>query len=128
TASVAGTGVYESIARLHMRYYNFAFPLLLLVAASQLTADSDASAPGYRAVAAIPLGAAAIFGLYTQLAPFAPSLVDSPELRGFASKTLLFQLLGAISLLSLAVWIYSARTGARCFVYLFIPLCAIVSS
>jgi phosphoglycerol transferase len=35
TLSVAGTSPYESVARLHMRYYNFAFPLFLILVAAQ---------------------------------------------------------------------------------------------
>jgi phosphoglycerol transferase len=40
TASIAGTGPYETIARLHMRYYDFALPLLIVIAASQLSVEA----------------------------------------------------------------------------------------
>jgi phosphoglycerol transferase len=40
TASIAGTGPYETIARLHMRYHDFALPLLVVIAASQLSVEA----------------------------------------------------------------------------------------
>lgn len=122
TASVSGSGPYESNARLHMRYYNFAFPLLLLVAGSYLEVGSGGPSRGYRALVAIPLGAAICYALWTKLAPYAPSLVDNPELRGFTYNPTAFYVLGGIALLSLALWVYRTRVGAASFIFLFMPL------
>ena len=80
TASVANTGPCESIARLHMRYYNFALPLLLMIAASQLSSQSITGMRRWRALMAFPIGLAIIYAVCTRLAPYTPGFVDSPEL------------------------------------------------
>ncbi len=128
TASAAASSAYESNARLHMRYYDFALPLLLLLAASQVSLDSIGSSLRSRALVGVPLGAAIVYAGSTQLAPFTPNLIDSPELRGFAGDARVFFVLGGLSCLCLALWVYAARAGARAFVYLFMPLAVVVSA
>ena len=98
TALVAGRPD-ESITRLVMRYYDFAFPLLLIIAASQLSSDSTPCGRKWRALAAFPIGAAALYAVYTHLSPYTPDTVDSPELRGFAFNLTSFYVLSGISLL-----------------------------
>lgn len=121
--TVANAGLeFESIARIHLRYYNFAFPLLLIIAASQLSLESAASKTGWRAIIAFPIGIAILYAVYTRMAPFWPNFIDSPELRGFTRIKYAFYVLGGLSFISLALWVYSARTGAKVFLFLFMPL------
>jgi phosphoglycerol transferase len=122
TGSVAGVWTYETAARLHMRYYNFALPLLLVIAASQLSLEQTTNMLKRRAIAAFPIGAAILCAVYTFLASYTPNLVDSPELRGFTYNLTVFNVLSGISFLALAFWVYSARAGAKIFVYLLMPL------
>ena len=127
--TVANAGVaFESIARLHMRYYNFAFPLLLVIAASQLSLESATSLYRWRAIVAFPIGIAILYAVYTRMAPYWPNLIDSPELRGFTRIKYAFYVLGGLSFFALALWVYSARFGARIFVYLFMPLAVAYST
>lgn len=128
TASVSSSGPYESNVRLHMRYYNFVFPLLLLVAASHLPPQSNGTSVTSRAIVGIPLGAAVCYAVYTGLAPYVPSFIDNPELRGFTFNSTVFHVLAGTSLFCLALWVYSARSGAKCFVYLFMPLAVSLST
>jgi len=126
---VANSGSpYEMISRLHMRYYDFAFPLLLVIAASQLSLESATSMSSWRAITAIPIGIAILYAVYTRMAPYWPNFVDSPELRGFTSKKNVFYVLGGLSFFALALWVYSARFGAKVFVYLFMPLAVAFST
>jgi phosphoglycerol transferase len=122
TASVANLGGAESITRLHMRYYDFALPLLLVIAASQLSPELTVGIRKWRAVVAFPIGASILYALYTRLSFYTPNSVDGPEIRGFISNLTVFYLLGAISFSCLALWVYAARTGAKVFVFLFMPL------
>lgn len=85
TASVS-VSVVQEIARLHMRYYDFALPLLVVIVASQLSPESIVGIRKWRAVVAFPIGASILYALYTQLSPYAPNSVDSPEIRGFISN------------------------------------------
>lgn len=128
TASVAGLGPDESNARLHMRYYNFAFPLLMMATASQLSNASIGGSKRWRAVIGSAVGAAACYAIYTRLNSFAPSFADSPELRGIMLNPKLFYMLSAVSLISLVTWIFAARSGARIFIYLFLPMSVGIST
>jgi phosphoglycerol transferase len=128
TASIAGSGPYESNARLHMRYYNFAFPLLLLVAASQLSLNAISTPIKFRAIIGLPIGVAICYAAYSHLAPYIPSFVDSPELRGFTFNSSVFYVLSGLSLFSTALWVYADRSGAKFFLYLFMPLAVCFST
>lgn len=127
TASVAGSGV-ESIVRLHMRYYNFALPLLVIISAAQLSDESPNSTTAWRAGTAFPIGAVILVAIYTHLSPYTPWLVDSPELRGFTSNPVIFSVLSTFSLFALALWVFSAKSGVRVFFYIFIPATVVISS
>ncbi len=122
TASIAGAGPGETAERLHMRYYNFALPLLLVIAAAQLSLAQTTNMLKRRAIVAFPIGAAILYAVYTFLAPYTPNFVDSPELRGFIFNPIVFYVLSGISFVALALWVYSARVGAKIFVYLLMPL------
>jgi phosphoglycerol transferase len=116
-----------------MRYYNFAFPLLLIVVASQLSANSSQriwtdGVRKWRAAIALPIGAATAYAIYTRLAPFTPSFVDSPELRGFTRDWAMFVVLGGLSLGCVVLWVAAARAGARAFLFVFMPLAVGVST
>ena len=128
TASVVDRSPDESNARLHMRYYNFAFPLLLLIAAAHLSPNLPFTSLRSRAIVGVPLGAAICYAGFTQLAPYIPSFVDNPEIRGFTFNPVAFYSLCGISLLSLVLWVYSARFGAVVFMYVFMPLAVGVST
>jgi phosphoglycerol transferase len=127
--TVANAGAaFESIARIHMRYYNFAFPLLLVIAASQLSLESTTSLYRWRAIVAFPIGIAILYAIYMRMAPYWPNYIDSPELRGFTRIKYAFYILGALSFIALALWVYSARFGARIFVFLIMPLAVAYST
>lgn len=121
TASVAGSE-HEIITRLHMRYYNFAFPILIMIAASQLSSGATESTRKLRAIVGTPICAAILYIIYTHFASYTPGFVDSPELRGFTFDSTVFFVLSGISFFSLVLWVYAVRTGTKVFVYLFMPL------
>ncbi|MES2161689.1 MAG: hypothetical protein V4476_11085 [Pseudomonadota bacterium] len=127
TAMVAGSGS-ESGARLHMRYYDFALPLLLILAGAQLTAQRDTLSWRHRLAAALPLllvvGAA---GAYL-IPAYTPNYIDSPTLFGMTQKALSLHVLTAVALAALLLWVANARNGMRLFVYLFLPLALLVAS
>jgi phosphoglycerol transferase len=122
TASVSGSAPSETNSRLHMRYYDFALPLLLLVAASQLSLSEITASVKYRAIIGLPIGAAICYATYTHLAAYDLNSVDSPELRGFTFNSSVFEMLSLVSAFSLALWVYAARSGAKVFLYIFMPL------
>jgi phosphoglycerol transferase len=127
TASIANSGPYETNARIHMRYYNFAFPLLLIIAGAQLSMPSIAATRKWRILVALPIGLAIIYAVCTRLAPYTPFYIDSPELRGFTAQSTVFSILSILSFFALALWVYSTRAGASVFVYAFMPLAVLFS-
>jgi len=127
SANAAGSNAMESIARLHMRYYNFALPLLLIVAASHV------SSPTRKSLArtlpqAVLFGVLAILAITTLLSGFTPGIVDSPELRGLTMNPRFFSIVATLGLLSLAVWVVNTRLGSGLFVFGVLPLAVLVSA
>jgi phosphoglycerol transferase len=127
TVSVLGEGPYETPFRLHMRYYNVAFPLLLMVAASQLSTTKERFTFA-RILVAVPVAAAAIYAAVTALAPYTPNFVDSPEIRGLAYRSDTFYMLTAIGLISLLCWIRECRLGSQIFLFVVAPPAFILTS
>jgi phosphoglycerol transferase len=131
TASVAGHGA-ESNARLHMRYYDFVLPLLLLIAAGHTTPGPEAwssrpaQEPSFiaRLLAAAPAVAVALYGATYLLPAFAPSYIDSPELFGMTRDPQILDLLATASLACLLLWTVSRRWGALLFLFIYAPLFA----
>jgi phosphoglycerol transferase len=133
TASMSGLSPGETNARLHMRYYNYALPLLIVVGASHLSLESNTTTTiRWRAISASPIVAAVLYAVYiykvARFAPFAPNFIDSPELRGFTNKPTVFYYLSAVSLFSLIAWMLKAQIGAKIFVYVFMPLMVVFST
>jgi phosphoglycerol transferase len=128
TATYAGAGPSDITTRLHARYYDFMFPLFLIVAATQSTlADSDFKLK-WRVISALPVGAAILYATYTKMVPYFYTLTDFPELFGITSKPAGFYVICGLSLLCLAVWIHSVHFGAKLFLYLFVPAIVFVSN
>ena len=128
TASVVNTSVYESVTRLHMRYYDFVFPLLWIVAASRLGTPTANESRHWRVLLAVLIGVPMIYGIYTAMEPFEPSIIDSPELRGFLYNRASFYVMSASAIVSLAAWVYRPRSGAIFFIYIALPLTVVLSS
>jgi len=128
TASAIGSGPYETATRLHMRYYDFALPLLFMVAGAQLGETRTRDSRRWHALVALPIGLAIAYAVMSRLGPYTPILVDSPELRGFTNNPKAFVALGCLSLATLALWASGSRWGSRLFVYGFLPLAVVVTS
>lgn len=127
SANAAGSNAMESITRLHMRYYNFALPLLLIVAAGHVSSLTRKSIARTLPPAAV-VGVLAILAVTMLLRSFTPGIVDSPELRGLTMDPQLFSVVATLGLLSLAAWVVNTRLGARLFVFGVLPLAILISA
>ena len=128
SASVVGNGPGETLTRLHLRYYDFVFPLFLLIAGAQVAlhrpgAAADAATAARRQRLAIALGLAVLVLLarFTLMRDFTPNFVDAPELWSLKTPALM-NLATALSLFTLACWVVSRRSGARAYLYLTAPV------
>ena len=128
TTSVIGEGPYESLTRLHMRYYNFLFPLFLIVVAGQLSIK-DGRRNNY--VAGISVAVLVGFILYASkslLHLYSPSIVDSPELYGVTAGRVAFVIVAILGVVSVFVWAWSQRRGAQLFLFVFMPVSVVCST
>lgn len=121
TASIS-SGAHESIGRLHMRYYDFVLPFLVLFAASQVQGVRLRPALWTKLAIALPLAALVLYTRLALLPAFAPAIVDSPSVHGLSMNPAIFSLLTALALVTLAAWVVNPRNGARLFVFLFLPV------
>lgn len=128
TASVAGNGPYESAVRLHMRYYNFALPLLPLLVLACLEPNLSRNRDWRKIVVGALLAALSSYVVYNRLEPFTPALVDSPELRGITLSPTAFLSVAATSVLLTVLWVYQSRWASTLFVLAWFPAVAILST
>jgi phosphoglycerol transferase len=127
TVSVAGRP-YESIQRMHTRYYDFALPLLFIVTAGELSGASHRIRRHIAAPLAFVVACLAIASLFALRTRYSPSLIDSPELwSAFSNGTVLY-LTGFAGILALAAWVVKRRLGARVFLFVFLPLNILLST
>ncbi|MBB3118070.1 DUF7024 domain-containing protein [Pseudoduganella violacea] len=128
TASIAEQGPTEGW-RLHMRYYNFVFPLLLIVAAAPLAKPAEAvSAARWPRLLAVAVVGAGIVYAYFHLQPaYLVSYIDSPELMMMTRKRGQFAAGVALQLLMLGLWVWRPRWSALLLVGLLLPVLSLYS-
>jgi phosphoglycerol transferase len=127
TASVANSGPYETPYRLHMRYYNFALPLFYLIAAGALNVKADVF-NSVRFFLGIVFAALGIYATWTNLVPYTPNHIDSPEICGLHVDGLYFHVIGGLLISALTLWLFMQRKGLQIYLYLALPLFVILST
>lgn len=120
TASIAGFGPNE-VLRLHLRYYSFTFPPLLILAAALAGAPQlRAAAPRARAIAALLVGAAVVAGILI-LPHYAVSGIDGPEISAVFLIKWAGWVIVALDLLVLGLWAAGSRLAAPLFLFAALP-------
>jgi phosphoglycerol transferase len=122
TASVLGESPYESLSRLHMRYYDFLFPLFLIVVGGQ-SATRNFRRNRY-AVMGITLALVGLIALslHSLLRDYTPGLNDTPELQGVTAMPFWFYSVGILGIASAVVWAFNQRRGARLVLFVLMPV------
>ncbi|MGZ8341553.1 MAG: DUF7024 domain-containing protein [Telluria sp.] len=120
TATIASVGPLEGI-RLHQRYYDFVFPLLLIVAAAPLAAPA---APPFkrRAMVALPMALLFLYAAHVLPAGYSIGFTDTPELSVVLEAPQVLTLWKVMALLVLAVWTLNLRAGVLLFVFVALPV------
>lgn len=117
TGSIASAAAGEG-ERLHLRYYDFVFPLILLSSAALLAApDGRRSA---RLLVAVPLAAALLLAQLWLPAHFHPSFIDGPEL----SQPMRW--VGWLHLPLLALWVIRPKLSLLGFLLVLTPINCVV--
>ena len=91
TVYVAGSAPSETAHRLHMRYYNFAFPLLFIVLATHASVIREKSQLFKQLLIAAPiLGCLTYLSFSNGLVRYTTHIADSPELYGLVTGSRFF--------------------------------------
>ncbi|MBV9391851.1 MAG: glycosyltransferase family 39 protein [Verrucomicrobia bacterium] len=121
TALFAGGSPYDTIQRLHLRYYNFALPVFFVIAAAQANASFRPIAVSPKAcLAALVVAAATLYGILIGLRKYAPNFVDSPELT-LVYYPANFAALGALSVGVVVIWAINKSLGGILYLFAFLP-------
>ena len=127
TALFGGNVPYE-ISRLHLRYYNFIFPVFAILAAAQLKSTGHAQAGSRSAwLATLVLGPPTLYAIVTGLKHYTLNFVDCPELA-FGSNPATLLILGLLGLIALVIWAVNRRWGISLYLLLFWPLAMLTSA
>lgn len=123
TASIADAGPDE-IIRLHLRYYDFTFPLLMIAGVAVAGHGARASLR-LRALLAAPL--ALLAAAAARLQPhFLTSAIDSPELFSLTARgPLPLYAMTALGAALLALWVLQPRRAAPLYLLVLLPLTAL---
>jgi phosphoglycerol transferase len=120
TASIANLGPNEGL-RLHLRYYDFTFPLFYIAVAAQL-GRRNAAALGLRTALAVVLGAASAYALFKLPLAYSLNYIDSPDLLPVVQHNAGTALLLVCELGLLALWVRRQDQAAAAFIFAFLPL------
>ncbi len=127
TASIAVLD-NQSIGRLHVRYYSFALPLLFIVAAGEASLSNRKLKPYFLLPLALLMVGAVIYLFLSLGTRYAPNVIDCPEMQGLISNRALAYAIASLGIISLVAWSIDRLSGARLFLFAFMPLCVLGSA
>ena len=123
TASVLGAGAAETILRLHMRYYNFTFPLFFIVLGAHVLAAREKLYQRRQLVVASSIVICLGFVFFTDaLTRFTIYTADSPELRGLIESSVFFKVTVGASCLATVLALRFPSISTTVVLYLVLPI------
>lgn len=122
TALTALAGGTEGL-RLHLRYYSYALPLLLMVTAAALNTPA-AARRSLRAAVAIAAAAGLWYAFHYLRVEFLPNFVDSPEIAAYFAWPHP-EVFAIVQALLLAWWVWQPLPALRVYLVGFLPVFAI---
>ncbi len=127
-ASILGEGPYESLARLHMRYYNFLFPLFLIIVAGQISSKGRRRNLYVLIPSVLAIFALILYASTSLLRLYSPNLIDGPELHGITTGKTLFYIVIVLGIVCLLAWAFNQRRGSQLFLFVFVPITVLCST
>ena len=122
TASVIGTGPYETIRRFHLRYYNFAFPLLFIIATGSVSFKLQKKTNKVLAYVTFIIGILIVYSGLKITKYYDSSFIDNPELLGIYSNSFLLKTLVVVNITSLVFLILTKKIGGYMYLTIFLPI------
>ena len=133
TATLAQPGSNEGL-RLHLRYYSFVLPLLLIVAAAAVVGRRDGGEreggkdlPVLRWAIALALLGMLAFA-FARLPGYALNMVDGPEVAGLDLPSPTGRLLIGLQALLVLAWAVRMRAAVPAYLFLALPFALYVSN
>lgn len=123
TVSVSGTG-FDTDQRLHMRYYDFALPLLTIFIAAQ----AERAATPKRSIVlsiAIVMAALLIYTAWRLTLDYTPLISDSASLHGLSMFPKFFPFFCLVVIATVLVWAFDTRRGVYLCLWALMPLLAL---
>jgi phosphoglycerol transferase len=121
TVQVNGMNPFESLDRLHMRYYFFLFPIFTIVGAFFLTRPETRLADWQRVVVLLVF-AATLYAGFLGLRPYTPYAVDAPDLWTITYHPRVLKAFALLQSLALLMFTIRPSAASRLFIYLLTPL------
>lgn len=131
SGSVAGTVPYEVAERMHMRYYSFIIPLLVIMAAWLALNDTPSPTPRSKTLAAavcIPLFVLGVLRLAGVLGGLQINWVDSPGLMFLAADKWVRTGLSVLGICVAVLGLFNLKGAARLYLVLFLPVLFLVDA
>lgn len=126
TATLGSPGSLEGL-RLHLRYYSFAFPLLLVLAAAVLHHPLERIRPRFAVVVAVLLGLAMLIAL-VKLPTYTINTIDGPDIAAVNLRPLFGLALVALNLLILVLWLRHKKLALQLYLFVAMPALFVVAS
>lgn len=127
TASVAQIGL-DNLYRLHMRYYYFIFPLLIVLAAGEMVNDRESSGSIIVTVVAVAALAASYVAYSSKVQPFISNFFDSPDVRAYLVSRYLGVYLFAGSAVTILIYLIHRQVAAILYLVAYLPLATLGSA
>lgn len=130
SASVAGTNPYDVVDRVHMRYYNFSVPLLIIMSGVLLARDEGLPLKGSvgAAVICLPLFVLGAVHLVGWLSGLQINWVDSPGLMFLGLERWIRVGLLALGLCVVLLSLISLQRAAKLYLLVFLPVLFLIDS
>ena len=125
-AGFVGLTYGGEILRMHMRYYNFAFPLLLMLlpciysVATEKRLTQKLALSEWLFWGLITL--IVIWGIWKMMLPYQPTAIDTPELRGITQLPWFFYLMSSLGLACILSWPFLKTVSVALFFWIVTPL------
>ena len=129
SSTVAGTNPYDNLMRIHMRYYNFLTPLLIIVAAvlaEKGPSDGLRRNPVFAVLFAVGLSVGVLF-ILGLIGALQVGLVDSPGLMFQTSSKWIKWLLVIFGVIVFWIALFDIRRASRTYLFAFLPLVFVVN-
>jgi phosphoglycerol transferase len=127
TVQVNGITRYESIERMHMRYYFFLFPFFTIFAA--IYAGNDGLRPkNWQKILVVCLIGVTLYAGFVGLKGYAPSPIDSPDLWAISTTRISLILFASLQTFSLIIFLIRPASSSKFFIYIFLPLALVVTA